>query len=115
MAKDINELSKALGNLLIEEKNKTPQSPLISDAVIGYYYLDYLNKKITLEKLLELSGNEADNGESTEECERFYAILNRIEEDKSVLDEVSFIKEVLHLFEPFKMIAEKQKEELKQY
>lgn len=116
LANSIEMLSNALGELLISErfqvKNRTPSS----DAIIGYFYLMYLEGKLSIKDLLLKSGDEADGGEGASvDCEVFYAISNSLEKDILVKDDVDFQKKISVLFEPFRRIAERQKEELENY
>lgn len=115
LATNIDVLSKALGNKLIEERNIDTNSPLISDAVIGYYYIEYLSGKITLSEILNKSGQEADGGEASVECKQFYSILNEIEKNNRITLNRHFLEYIEILYEPFKVIAEHQKRELEQF
>lgn len=115
LATNIDELSKALGDKLIEERNTDTNIPLISDAIIGYYYLEYLSGKITLKELLNKSGQEADGGEASVECEQFYSILNEIEKNNRVTLNRHFVEDIEILYEPFKVIAEHQKRKLEEF
>lgn len=116
LSRDIDELSKALCDLLIDESHRIKSIPPFSDAVIGYFYLKYLDGKLSLQDLLLKSGDEADGGEGASvECEKFYAILNDVEKDIQLMEDSSFQKKISVLFEPFGKIAEQQKENLESY
>lgn len=115
LAKDVNELSKALGDKIIEENYYANNESPPSDAVIGYFYMEYLAGSLSLYELLNKSGTEADSGEASKECEEFYSILNEIDrKEKSVDDEV-FINGIKCMFEPFMKVAEQQKKEIENY
>ncbi|GAC42098.1 hypothetical protein [Paenibacillus popilliae] len=87
-----------------------------SDAIIGYYYLKYLEGKLSLHELLLQCGDEADGGEgATVECEEFHAISTAIEKDERLVEDTIFQEKIATLFKPFRVIAEKQKEALVNY
>ncbi|RJX41889.1 hypothetical protein D3P09_07095 [Paenibacillus pinisoli] len=116
LANSIEMLSNALGDLLISErfevKNRTPSS----DAIIGYYYLMYLEGKFSLQELLLKSGDEADGGEGASvECEEFYAISSQLEKDIFLMEDTDFHRKISVLYEPFGKIAQQQMEELEMY
>ena len=116
LARNIDDLSKALSDLMITERSYVKNEPPFSDAVIGYYYLRYLSQDISINELLQLSGREADGGEgATIACEEFYMILNELERDKDHEFKPNFVKMITELFEPFKSIALKQKEVIENY
>lgn len=116
LARNIDDLSKALSDLMITERSYLRNEPPFSDAVIGYYYLRYLSKDISINELLQMSGEEADGGEgATKACEEFYMILNELESDKDLEFKHDFVKMIAEIFEPFKIIALKQKEVIENY
>lgn len=116
LARNIDDLSKALSDLMITERSYVKNEPPFSDAVIGYYYLRYLSQDISINELLQLSGQEADGGEgATIACEEFYMILNELERDKDLEFKPNFVKMITEIFEPFKSIALKQKEVIENY
>lgn len=116
LANSIEMLSNALGDLLISERFKIKSQPPSSDAIIGYFYLMYLEGKLSLQELLLKSGDEADGGEGASiECEEFYAITNALEKDILLVEDVDFKKKISIIFEPFRRIAQLQKEELENY
>ncbi len=116
LASNVDILSKVLSDLIILERDSVKNKPPFSDAVIGYFYLNYLSKKITLNDLLQKSGDEADGGEgATRECEEYYSILNELEDNKDLDQDSGFIKMIEEIFEPLKCIALSQKEILEKY
>jgi len=116
LARNIDELSKALSDLMITERSYAKKDPPFSDAVIGYYFLRYSSKDISINKLLQMSGEEADGGEgATIECEEFYRILNELERQEDLEFNPNFVKMLTELFDPFKNIALKQKEVIENY
>lgn len=113
LADSIETLSSALGDLLISErfaaKNRVPSS----DAVIGYFYLMYLEEKMSLQELLLKSGDEADGGEgASAECEEFYEISSDLEQDVFLVEDTDFQRKISELYEPFRTIARLQMREL---
>lgn len=87
-----------------------------SDAVIGYYYLMYLSKEISLRELLQLSGEEADGGlGATIECEEFYGILNQLDTDPNIEKDSTFLAMITKLYVLSEKIAVTQKEMLEEY
>ncbi|MDP5275121.1 hypothetical protein [Chengkuizengella axinellae] len=116
LSRNIDDLSKALSDLMIIEKSSMENEPPFSDAVIGYYYLKYMSKDISINELLQMSGEEADGGEgATKACEEFYEILNKLEGNKDLEFNPNFMKMIEESFEPFKNIAMKQKEVLENF
>jgi hypothetical protein len=116
LANSIEMLSDALSDLLISERFRIKNLVPSSDAIIGYFYLMYLEGKISLQELLLKSGDEADGGEGASvECEEFYAISSDIENDTNLLEDTDFWKEISVLYEPFRKIAQLQMGELESY
>ncbi|MFB5676360.1 hypothetical protein ACE3NQ_08160 [Paenibacillus terreus] len=116
LANSIDMLSNALSDLLISERYELKNLDPSSDAIIGYFYLMYLDGKLSLQDLLLKSGDEADGGEGASvECEEFYAISNALEKDTLLMEDIDFQKKISILYEPFKKIAQLQKEELESY
>ncbi|MCG7410904.1 hypothetical protein MH117_26330 [Paenibacillus sp. ACRRX] len=116
LANSIDMLSNALGDLLISERFKVKDRVSSSDAIIGYYYIMYLDGKFSLQDLLLNSGDEVDGGEGASvECEEFYAISNALEQDKLLIGDTNFQRKISALYEPFRKIAQLQKEELERY
>ncbi|WP_068498381.1 hypothetical protein [Paenibacillus kribbensis] len=116
LASDLDALSKALSEQLITESHTIRNTSLFSDAVIGFLYLKFLSKQISMRELLLMSGDEADGGEgSSVSCEEFYMILNELENKKSLEKDRIFIKKISHLYESFENIARNQIEVLKNY
>jgi hypothetical protein len=116
LARNIDDLSKVLSDLMITERIYMENGPPFSDAVIGYYYLRYLSKDISINELLQMSGEEADGGEGASiACEEFYMILNELESDRDLEFKHDFVKMIEKFFEPFQNIAMKQKEVIENY
>ncbi|MBQ4900405.1 hypothetical protein KB559_16330 [Paenibacillus sp. Marseille-P2973] len=116
LASNIDILSKVLSDLMILERDYMKNIPPFSDAVIGYFYLNYLSKKITLQELLLKSGDEADGGEGASiECEEFYAISGDLKKNEILIEDTDFQRKISVLYEPFRKIAQLQMEELESY
>jgi len=116
LANSIEMLSNALGDLLISERSEVKNRTPSSDAIIGYYYLMYLERKFSLQDLLLKSGDEADGGEGASvECEEFYAISSDLEKDIFLMEDTDFHRKISVLYEPFGKIAQLQMEELEMY
>ncbi|MFD3262326.1 hypothetical protein ACE3MQ_27400 [Paenibacillus lentus] len=116
LANSIDMLSDALCDLLISERFEVKNDVPSSDAIIGYFYLMYLDGKLSLQDLLLKSGDEADGGEGASvECEEFYAISNALEKDTLLMKDNDFRKKISALYEPFRKVAQLQKEELGSY
>lgn len=109
-------LSNALGDLLISERFEVKNRVPSSDATIGYYYLMYLEGKLSLQELLLNSGDEADGGEGASvECEEFYAISSDLEKNTLLMEDNDFQRKISVLYEPFRKIAQLHVEELERY
>lgn len=115
LANSIDRLSEALSDKLIDEEHKNPSADLFSDAVIGYFYMEYLSEEIGLYELLNKSGAEADGGEATLECEEFYSILNEIDRKDKDPDNKEFLKSIKLMYEPFLNVAQCQLKKIKEY
>lgn len=116
LANSIEMLSNALSDLLISERYKIKNLSPSSDAIIGYFYLMYLEGKLSLQELLLKSGDEADGGEGASvDCEEFYAFSNTLEKNSLLLEDVDFQKKISVLYEPFRKIAILQMEDLERY
>lgn len=116
LANSIEMLSNALGDLLISERFEVKNRVPSSDAIIGYFYLMYLEGKISLQELLLKSGDEADGGEGASvECEEFYAISSDLEKDTILLEDTDFQRKISVLYEPFRKTAQLQMEKLGNY
>ena len=114
-ANSIDNLSEVLSDKLIDEEYKYPHFDLFSDAVIGYYYMEYLNGEITLYELLTKSGDEADGGEARLACEVFYSILNQIDRNEKYINDEEFAKSIKSLFKPFLKVAQSQLKIIEEY
>lgn len=116
LAGNIDDLSKALSDLMITERSCIKNVPPFSNAVIGYYYLQYSNKEMTVYELLQRSGEEADGGEgASRACEDFYTILTELEFNENLVLDPVFEKKIIELYDPFKQVALIQKEVLDNY
>lgn len=78
LAKNLDELWKALGDKYIEERSRNGATLGLSEGIIGYYYLKFESKIISLQEFLLLAGEEADAGETKVTCESIYRICNQL-------------------------------------
>ena len=78
-AKNIDELWVALGEKYSDERFQYGAAIGLSEAIIGYFYLELESDRISLQEFLRLAGEEADAGETEVSCELFYSILNEVE------------------------------------
>ena len=116
LANNVDGLSKVLSDQMISERESVKSMAPFSDVVIGYFYLKYLSKEISLYILLQRSGEEADGGEgATRACEDYFFILNELEANKDLEQDSGFRMMIEELFEPLKCIALSQKEALEKY
>lgn len=114
LADNLNNLVKVISNKMIDEDYYKYNNFSITDAVIGYYYLLYMSNKMTLYKLITKSGEASDaTGQCMLDCEHFYSLLNEIDSNKSLLTDTVFLNRIHNMYEPFKIVAEKQKDVLK--
>lgn len=79
LAGDQKELIKKLKNQLYEEQTIEGKLITISDSILGYYYLRFIDGNISFVDFLKLAGQEADSGFSDIDCEEIYSILNECE------------------------------------
>ena len=112
ISRNISTLRDAIEPRFEKEKQSLSNS-LISDVIIGYYYIMYEDGKITIPELLKMAGAEADGGQSELECEDIYAVLNLLEGERS---EIHKINESLdQLFGDCKILALKQWEAIETF
>ena len=105
LAGDVHSLREAI-EPLFQYEQKVCEVPLISDVVIGYYYLMYENNQLTIKELLQLAGDEADGGMSEFECEEIYGLLNLIEGRSEAADKTGdTIDSIRILFHECKNLA----------
>lgn len=114
LAKDKDELYKALYDKRKNESYYENNEILQEDVVVGYYYMLYIEKKLSLYDLIDRLSDEDDISvkSSIHDQEDFYIIFNKIKEDDSLIRNSTFVKNMQILFEPFRKIAEKQQLEL---
>ena len=103
---DRDGLWKALPPAIDAEEHAGFERESISEAVLGYLWLRYERGDIDLQTCLSLAGRHADAYETSIECERFYSLLNRLEESSTGKSAVKH--EVETLFGPFVVLAQKQ-------
>ena len=116
LSNSIEILSDALSDLLISERADMENKITSSDAIIGYFYLMYLEGKLSIYELLLNSGDEADGGEGASiECEEWYALSTNLDGNIFLAEEATFKKKIAALYAPFKKIAQLQLEELENY
>lgn len=82
----------------------------LTEIIQGYYYSQFKQNKISLYKMLELSGDVADAADAG--CEYFYDLLNKIDANSNIVDSQEFNKEIEEYFEPFCKEALIQKDSL---
>jgi len=78
-----NEICNIMGNYLNDEHYNKYNKISLADVILGYYYLRYSKEELQLIDLLKISGEFADGtGLTTIECEEFYDLLNKYENNK---------------------------------
>lgn len=82
----------------------------LTEVIQGYYYIQQKLGKISLYKMLELSGDVADAGQDSRECEYFYELLNKIDAYPDIIHEQDFLDNICEYFEPLCKEALRQKE-----
>lgn len=65
---------------------------VLTEIIQGYYFCQYLNRKISLYEMLEKSGDVADAGQDSQGCEFFYGLLNEIDKVPDITNSAGFIK-----------------------
>lgn len=115
MAKNIDEMRDAIGPKFEQEK-KYSNLPLISDVIIGYYYLTYKHGYLTTKEFLKIAGAEADGGMSELECEDIYSMLNLYEKiENEGGDILRLAKDIDAIFYDYNRLAMKQWKEIEQF
>jgi hypothetical protein len=109
-AKNVNELWQVLNDQYLNERSQHGFSIGLSEAIIGYYYLEFEANQITLREFLSLAGREADAGETEVTSESIYGILNEVEillnkGDTNGQVEVEVLRKVKNLLHDYKLIA----------
>lgn len=77
LANDRPSLEEALVTRVAEEKLAIGCDRTV-DAMLGYVWLRYIRRDLSLDECLEAAGRLADNYEASVDCETFYAILNKL-------------------------------------
>ncbi|MWJ31916.1 MULTISPECIES: hypothetical protein [Saccharibacillus] len=113
LARTFNDLNECLSDMLIEEKHKCKKINF-SEAVIGHYYIMYLDNKLNVIELLLNSAEEAEEGLDIG-SEPFYVIKDLIEENSQGNLSVDIQQKIAHLFCFFFKIAKQQEEYLKNF
>lgn len=111
MVNNLDELWKVLGNKYLDERSRHGATIGLSEAIIGYYYLEFESNQISLQKFLLLAGDEADSGETEVSCEAIYRISNEVEDllekgHTNIQVEKKVLGKVKNLLNDYKLIAQ---------
>jgi hypothetical protein len=107
MAKDVGELRRAVMLGLEGIKGGELLSPTeMDDAMLGYVWWKYEKNELQLHECLTAIGKAADASCSTVECERIYALLNKLEAHES--DKQAIEGEARRILSPLRRMAEQQ-------
>jgi hypothetical protein len=90
------------------EKEERIVDPEHHNALLGYLLMRYKEGTLTLPALLQEAGEASDSGPITVECEKFYALLNRLEKAQTDSEHLDITNAVEELFAPFFQIAKNQ-------
>ena len=112
--RDIATVQNILSILMVSERYIVNNPPNLHDSILGFCYVSYLDSKLSLRELLYKSGIETD-GAGSIECEVFYTLLIELEKGMHSEEDISFLKSISEMYEPFKAIAEKQKNIVETY
>lgn len=117
LAKNENELCIAVNEKKIGEsycgENKQP----LEDAIVGYYYLLYLENRISMYDLLSKLSDEDDisNSSSIHEFQNFYDLWNLVKLNKDLITKKYFVENIHELLEPYRIIASDQLRHINNY
>ncbi|GAA0075640.1 hypothetical protein UT300005_00180 [Clostridium sp. CTA-5] len=111
LAKDTDELYKAIYEKRIEESYYQNNEFLQEDVIVGYYYMLYREKRIILYELISRLSDEDDisSSSSIHEIQNFYIILKEINENNGLIENCEFIEKIMGLLETYRKLAEEQK------
>ena len=109
-ANNIDHLKKALEIKVNDEEFYSNNNFQFSDAIIGFYYLRYINSELSLEDLLYLSNEEACSGDTLVPSERFSELLSKLEENRDLMNNKDFILKIQKFYKKFKEVSERQLE-----
>ncbi|MGL4107038.1 hypothetical protein [Clostridium sp. LP20] len=111
LAKDTEELYEAIYEKRIEESYYQSNEFLQEDVVVGYYYMLYSEKRISLYELISRLSDEDDVSASSSihENQNFYTIFKDINENYDLIEDYELITKIEKLLQPFKKLAEEQK------
>lgn len=117
LAKNIEELTNVLNDKIIEECYFEEHNSSPSDAIVGYYYMKYLEKKINLYHLVSKLSDEDDISVSSSVHQKmnFYNIFKKLDSAPNIATDEMFLKHIDEILTPFILIAEKQKKLLELY
>ena len=117
LAKNVDELCIALYDKKLEECYYDYNKSLQGDVVVGYYYMLYSEKRISLYELISRLSDEDDVSASSSihENQNFYTIFKDINENNNLIEECELITKIEKLLQPFKKLAEEQKIKLEEH
>lgn len=117
LAKNVDELCMALYDKKLEECYYDYNKSLQEDVVVGYYYMLYSEKRISLYELISRLSDEDDVSarSSINENQNFYTIFKDINENHDLIENYELITKIRNLLQPFKKLAEEQKRKLEEH
>lgn len=117
LAKNIVELGTAVCEKRVEERYYTENNFSPSDTTVGYYYLQFIENRLSLRDIINKLSYEDDpaNTSSIHYGVSFYDIWKEIYADEKQLENPLLIQKITKLCEPYQHIALKQLEQLELY
>lgn len=112
LATSKQKLFDAISERMVYEDYFMSNKHVLTEIIQGYYYYQYQINAISLYEMLEKSGDVADAGQDAMGCEVFYSILNKIDENSSIINSMNFIKSISSYFNPLCIAAIEQKRKL---
>lgn len=108
LAHDLPALERSLASRLQQEQSSAAVDESMDDAALGYLWLGYERGDISLAECLELSGNLADAGSASIECETLFRLLKDLEHATDQRQAAALTARAKSLFAPLRTSASSQ-------
>lgn len=108
------ELCTILYEQSLEECYYDYNDDLKEDIIVGYYYMLFEEKKISLYELISMLGDEDDISvaSTVHDVQNFYLLFVKLNKNPELLDDSELKIKLKKLLEPYAELAKKQKNEL---
>lgn len=111
LAKDVDEFMESIYYPMFDECYYSNNEFSREDAIVGYYYMMYKERRISLYELINKLSDDDDisTSSSIHKKENFYELLNELNKRMDLNYKNELANKIEELLEPLKKIAEDQK------